>query len=200
MPFGDKPGEIPYWPEFKARARLPRSAVAEIRGSRLGHAETLGNVSGDIMHRRNSGLAHPGSPRFIRKSQHNVLTKLARRRCTLEELAALLFGAEATLAQIRKLVATVATLVARQLVARSEEGDFRLTTLGRKALGEQQEEPQGTEGIADDERPVRKADLPRASTVAARSAKRIARRRTSPVALRPNLVAKASKGAGRRRP
>ncbi len=86
------------------------------------------------MHRKLAGIAHPGSPKFIRKSQQNVLELLAKRAQPLEQLGKLLFGGRIAAPQTRKLVATLATLLARRLVAQSDTGTFRITADGRTAL------------------------------------------------------------------
>lgn len=110
----------------------------------------------------------------------------------------MLFGVEVTVPQVRKLVATVATLVARQLVARSENSDLHLTTLGRRALGEEQA-PQHEGPPAEERKPSGRMAIRTPSPSSPRSHERMVRRISAPVAARSNLLAKEAKSAGRRR-
>jgi predicted transcriptional regulator len=86
------------------------------------------------MRRQNTETIHPGSPHFLRKGQKALLLALGRRPCSMEELRRSLFGWDGTAAQARKLVATLATLMAQDLAMHSGVTAFKLTQAGRFAL------------------------------------------------------------------
>lgn len=70
-----------------------------------------------------------------------MLLRLLDKAQNTHQLVRALAGRGATPLHLRKLVATIATLIARRFVIRTKSGSFRLTETGRSAVLEKRARP-----------------------------------------------------------